>query len=115
METEKCNKYENGKIYSIRSPNIELFYIGSTCQPLSKRFYEHKRAFKSRTYKSDKMASFNVIFWGDSYIELLENHPCKSREELLKREGEYIRKHWNEVYNKKVEGGSRKIQEQKAK
>jgi hypothetical protein len=37
------NKYQNGKIYTIRNKNDEtLIYIGSTVQPLHKRFYEHK-------------------------------------------------------------------------
>jgi hypothetical protein len=31
------NKYQHGKIYTIRSFQTDKFYIGSTTQPLSKR------------------------------------------------------------------------------
>jgi hypothetical protein len=38
------NKYENGKIYTLRCHDDQtLIYVGSTTQPLYKRFYEHKQ------------------------------------------------------------------------
>ena len=37
------DKYKNGKIYTIRYKNDDsLIYVGSTIQPLFKRWYEHK-------------------------------------------------------------------------
>jgi hypothetical protein len=77
--------YQNGKIYSIRSrSNLDLVYVGSTTQPLSKRFGGHKR-------QSNKTSSKHIINLGDGYIELIENFSCNSKEELLKREGEIMR------------------------
>jgi len=81
---EKINIYANGQIYSIRSHQTNLIYIGSTCQPLHKRFYQHK--------KSNKYCSSNeIICFEDSYIELIENFPCNSKKELNRREGQHIR------------------------
>ena len=40
----KPNKYHNGKIYTIRCRDDDtLIYVGSSCLPLHKRFYEHKQ------------------------------------------------------------------------
>ena len=37
------DKYKNGKIYTIRYKNDDsLIYVGSTCQPLYKRWSQHK-------------------------------------------------------------------------
>jgi hypothetical protein len=77
--------YQNGKVYSIRSHSRpDLVYVGSTTQPLSKRFGEHKKP-------SNKTSSKQIIDIGDAYIELIENCACENREQLLKREGEIIR------------------------
>jgi hypothetical protein len=88
-KTEKKRRmpdYQNGKIYSIRSrSNLDLVYVGSTTQPLSKRFGEHKK--QSNKIKTSK----KIIDLGDAYIELIENFSCNSKEELLKREGEIMR------------------------
>ncbi len=41
--SEDNNRYKNAKIYTIRYRNDEsLIYVGSTIQPLYKRFHEHK-------------------------------------------------------------------------
>jgi hypothetical protein len=45
------NKYENGKIYTIRSPHTDKYYIGSTIASLKKHFYQHK----SGLYKSKEI------------------------------------------------------------
>jgi len=38
------DKYKNGKIYTIRYKNDDsLIYVGSTIQPLFKRWYKHKQ------------------------------------------------------------------------
>lgn len=94
-------KYQNGKVYSIRSrSNVDLVYVGSTIQPLSKRFGEHK-------HKSNKTSSKQIIDIGDAYIELIENYSCNSKEELCKREGEIMRS--IECVNKNIAG--RKIKQ----
>lgn len=82
--------YSNGKIYTIRNRNDDTkIYVGSTIQPLYKRFYKHKSKSKQcMNYLLYKEVNND---WTNWYIELYENYPCNSKEELLKREGEVIR------------------------
>lgn len=83
------SKYNNGVIYSIRfRDNDKLIYIGSTIQPLYKRFHDHK--FKV-TSLCNYIAEHYNYKWDLCYIELLEKFPCSCRAELEKREGEIIR------------------------
>lgn len=92
------NKFEDGKIYAIRSHKTELCYIGSTCQILSKRFYQHKKTNQERT------RSREILKYDDVYIELIELFPCNNKMELDKREGEIIRDYGNKCVNCRVEG-----------
>jgi len=110
METEKINKYQNGKIYCIRSPSTDKIYIGSTIEPyLSNRFGGHKRDFKHfLNGNKNNISSFELIKLGDAYIELLESFPCNSKLELHKREGELIREHRDMCVNKVIAGRSKK-------
>jgi len=96
--------YENGKIYTIRSYKTDLVYVGSTTQPLSKRLHEHKKGHNEWMKNSKKYVSSFEIFKLDDgpYIELVKNHPCSCRDELIKEEGKYIRK--IKCVNKRVEG-----------
>ena len=84
--------YQNGKIYCIRSHQTDDIYIGSTCSPLHKRFYQHKKNY--RKWKNEKYnytSSFEILQYKDVYIELLEEYPCNNKMELHKKEGEHIR------------------------
>ena len=85
--------YQNGKIYTIRSRSRpDLVYIGSTTQGLAMRFGEHNRKYRQwLNGKANDVTSFRVIEIGDAYIELLENFPCNSKEELHAREGHHMR------------------------
>ena len=101
------NRYEKGQIYKVVDIGYNMCYIGSTCQPLSKRFSKHKETYNQYTKgKADCNRRVNTIF--DKYgienckIELLHNFPCQSRNELLKQEGEHIRN--NDCVNKIVSG-----------
>ena len=100
--------YKNGKIYTIRSHQTDKIYIGSTTQPLSKRFHCHKgRYIISLSRKTNYITSFEIIKYGDAYIELLEEFPCETKDQLHKREGECIRNEPNCV-NKFVPGRTTK-------
>ena len=80
--------YANGKIYTIRSMSKpELIYVGSTASTLSRRFSDHKGAYKLKKY----VASQELLKIGDAYIELHEMCPCKVKCELEKRETEVMR------------------------
>ena len=82
--------YQNGKIYCIRNSINDEIYVGSTTQRLSKRFSKHKSDMKVLSGKLYQ--KMNNVGIENFYIELIENYPCNSKEELNKREGEYIRK-----------------------
>jgi hypothetical protein len=97
---EKGNIYANGQIYAIRSHQTDLIYIGSTTQPLHKRFYEHNRSKKT-------VSSKEIMKYEDAYIELIEDFPCNSKKELNRREGHHIRNTENCV-NKCVAGRTKK-------
>jgi len=96
--------YANGKIYIILNHINDMVYVGSTCQSLSKRFSWHKRDMKNRKFELYEAMIENGI--ENFYIELLELFPCSCRDELHKREGQYIRKFdsYKNGYNGRIEG-----------
>jgi len=89
------NKYIDGKIYSIRNKNDStLVYIGSTCQDLHNRFYGHKINANNEKFKGYNMLLYQKMWETDVnewYIELYEEYPCESKEQLNKKEGLVIR------------------------
>ena len=83
--------YNKGKIYKIISDSCPLPYIGSTTSSLNYRFTKHCSRYKSwRNKVSTYTCSFEILKYDDARIELIENYPCNSREELEKQEGSYI-------------------------
>ena len=54
------NRYNNGKIYQITNNLNDMIYIGSTCLPLRKRWYNHKNEMncgKGSTWRLFQMAA----------------------------------------------------------
>ena len=91
--------YQKAKIYTIRSHLTDQVYIGSTCKPLCDRMAHHRHAFKNNIgFCKSKI----LIEKGDAYIELIEAFPCNNKEELHKKEGEYIRN--TQCVNKYIAG-----------
>ena len=95
--------YQNGKIYTLRSYQTDDVYIGSTTQSLAVRKGGHRRDY-TNYLKGENcfVTSFNIIKFDDCYIELIENYPCISRNELERREGQLIRE--MECVNKCIAG-----------
>jgi len=97
--------FNNGKVYSIRSHQTQQIYIGSTTQQLCKRLYEHRQKYR-RYKKTGKCqilySSFEILQYDDHYIELIEECPCDTRQQLHRREGQIIRA--NECVNKLIAG-----------
>lgn len=89
------NRYNHSRIYKITDINYTECYIGSTTYPLSKRFYGHRADYKSYLKGGHNLTTSFYLFekYGveNCKIELLENCNFNSKEELLKKEGEYIR------------------------
>ena len=101
--------YQGGKIYTIRAPETDKYYIGSTTQTLPKRWYGHKKQYER--YQNDKchnITSFQILELEDAYIELLELYPCNSKIELERREGQLIREHRDNCVNRIVVGRTKK-------
>jgi len=106
--------YQNGKIYKIYSYENDDIYYGSTCETLSRRLAGHKRNFKK--YKEGNYSytrSFKILEYESAKIELVENFCCNSKEELLQREGYYIRN--NNCVNKNIAGRTKKEWEEENK
>ena len=82
-------KYFDGKIYAICSFKTDKIYIGKTIQSLHKRFFQHMDRFRAG---DNTCSSYEIIKYGDAYIELLEEYPSCSKNQLTKKENEHIRK-----------------------
>ena len=85
-------KYQRGKIYTIRCRNDNSkIYVGSTIETLCSRMSKHRYDSKLEKCNSNLYKMVKEDSWDNWYIELYENYPCNSKEELCKREGEIIR------------------------
>lgn len=90
--------YSNGKIYKIVPTNgDDICYIGSTTkQYLSQRMDSHRTKYKN-WQKNNKIEKASSVELFEKYgvenckIVLIENFPCNTKDELEKREGEYIK------------------------
>ena len=97
-------RYKRGQVYTIRCRyDNELIYVGSTINPLSKRMYSHRGDGLTRCSNLYKLVAND---WDSWYIELYENYPCNSKQELEKREGEVIRE--IATINNRIEGRTAK-------
>ena len=94
--------FQNSKIYKLWSPSQNLIYYGSTVRPLSQRFNEHKCRYKLYTEDNSRVyvTSFEIMKCTDCKMELLEDYPCDNKQQLLKKEAEYIKN--NECVNKEI-------------
>ena len=104
------NRYENGKIYKITDVGYNKYYIGSTCESLSKRMTRHREHYQRyiKGTNPKKISVFELFCeFGieNCKIELIENFPCVSREELFRREGHHIKT--STCVNKVVSGRSK--------
>jgi hypothetical protein len=102
--------YKNGKIYKIVDNAYTKMYIGSTTQPLTKRFSKHKQCYKVwKNGKASKVSSYCIF---DEFgienckIELIEEYACENKNQLERKEGEHIRN--NDCVNKLVAGRTQK-------
>jgi len=80
------NRYQTGKIYRLLCEDGH-YYIGSTTQALNLRFNTHKTL--SKTKKERVYEHIQTIGWDKTIIELLEDCPCTTKEELNKKEKEH--------------------------
>ena len=110
LNFHEINIYKNGKIYRIQCTDGH-YYIGSTTQKLIYRLNHHKQ-----TSKKDKTQFYNHINqlgWENATIELLEDYPCQVKQELSKREDEYITEHKEDPFCLNVNRAHLTVKERK--
>jgi hypothetical protein len=97
--------YENAIIYKIVAD--ELIYYGSTIEKTYQRIRHHRGQYKDFLLgKRNYQTSFDLIKLNNYKIELVENYPCKTKEELLLRERYWIEN--NVCVNKVIPTQTRK-------
>jgi hypothetical protein len=102
----------SGKIYKIVSSNSDKVYIGSTTyKHLSKRHGIHLCNYRKFLLgKHNYLSSFDVIQYGDTKIELLEEItvPVSEKQEIFKREGFWINEFKDTIINHNKAGRTKK-------
>ena len=104
------NKYKNCKIYMVVDLAYTHKYIGSTTVGLSSRMAQHRKNYLN--YKNGFYHFVSIYDLFDKYglenckIELVEEAPCETKEQLRNIEGQHIRN--EECINKRIEGRSTK-------
>ena len=89
MEIADSDNYEYGVIYKIVCKD-NYYYYGSTTN-MENRIKNHK--YHSQIYTFIPLYShINTIGWDNVKFEIIEEYPCNTKIDLLKREDEYIKK-----------------------
>ena len=95
--------YQEGKIYKIYNTINDEIYIGSTTQKLCERMAQHRSKHRNECPVALVYKAFNEHGVENFFIELVEKCPCNDKDELRKKEGEYIRA-LKPVLNKNIAG-----------
>ena len=81
------NRYHNGKIYQITNNIDDMVYIGSTCLPLRKRIYNHKKEYHSGKGPNRRLFQHTEQYgWDEFDIILVEEYSCDNNDQLRQRE-----------------------------
>lgn len=105
--------YQNSKIYKIVDNLTNAIYIGSTCKSLEQRLNQHianNKSFKAGVYPN-YVTVFKILDNNDYKIELIENYPCATKQDLNIREGKIITQFRNNklnIVNRNVAGQTNK-------
>lgn len=91
-ETQKRTpNYQNSKIYKISCNKTGLCYYGATTRSINHRLSVHEWRFNNYDRIKKRYTSSLIIENGDYQIELVEEYPCNSYEEMTAREDYYIK------------------------
>lgn len=87
------NKYKNSKIYAIKNHTNNLVYIGSTVNCIHHRFNMHLSKYIGWTVNPNTKyySSFEIFKYEKPYVELIGVYDCINRNELERKEGEFIK------------------------
>ena len=90
MNSRKPKDFANGKIYQLVNDVDNLVYVGHTTTTLPRRFYKHKMAAKEQP---DRKVYKHINSLGIAHfrLELIEPWACQNEDELVAREGFWIR------------------------
>ena len=92
-----------GFIYKIISNYTDRIYIGSTQKTLENRLSKHESDFNIHlSGRGRYLTSYEILILGDYEIELIEEYECETKNDLLKREGFYIKQNIDIVVNKVI-------------
>ena len=100
------NKYASSKIHKVVDNAYTMCYYGSTTMQLSRRMAKHRLHY--RLFGEGKFSRISVFDIFEAHgvhnckIELVEECPCESKEQLNQREGFHVRS--NECVNKNIPG-----------
>ena len=84
--------YKHAKIYQIVNDITDDVYIGSTCQPLSKRMAEHRASMRTKRDSHNRLYQKMLDIGVEHFnIYLIKETPCENKEQFRAIEGEYIR------------------------
>jgi hypothetical protein len=113
-DMQEMNKFSNGKIYKVVSPNHPKVYYGSTINTLAQRMTKHRELHFSKYMEGPGCSSKEIIDAGDADIFEVEAFPCTCKEELQDREAEYILNDWEGCVNEHIPGAMRRAGGKKA-
>ena len=110
LERRKMERYyddifpppeKTGFIYKISSPQANKYYIGSTTKSIEKRYKQHQSSYKSfmKGTSRSRCASFDLLYFKDTTIELIKEVKFKYNVELRKEEHELINKYKKDCIN----------------
>lgn len=78
--------YSKAKIYKLVCNTTGMKYIGSTCRTLAQRLNQHRFDHK----RNFGVSSAQIIEAGNYSIELIEEYPCETKEQLLLKERDHL-------------------------
>jgi hypothetical protein len=98
--------YSKGKIYRIASERTTKIYVGSTTQPLLKRFSAHRSSHKRFVtgLQWNGCTASEILKYGDARIELVENGQFENKLAMEKRELQVIVDNLPIVVNVRIPG-----------
>jgi group I intron endonuclease len=84
--------YQEGKIYKIYNTINDDIYVGSTTLKLCERMRDHRKCVNDEAKQHFFIyKAFRELGVENFFIELIEKCPCNDKDELRKKEGEWIR------------------------
>lgn len=82
-------RYQNAKVYKLVNDVDDEIYVGSTCLSLARRKSVHKCRAKTNV-RQRIYAHLNAVGWDHVRIVLIEDYPCNTKRDMVKREQFYI-------------------------